>query len=203
MCCVLYKVRARNDVTAQICPIGSYNGGSGINLADVTTTFVNSYNESTSTSATISTIPIGTTPYMLNQFCCYFKIIGKPREIRIPGGGYKNYTVKDPRWRMWNGAKIAGCSGAVNAVDVAFKNRTTWIFGLTYGAPVSDSTNANNVAPGPVRLLTLSQESYEYTGTVNTISRLQPPLNNFPTISASNVSTVTLQTEEKESFVFA
>lgn len=196
----MYHVVARNDMDTTLCPTLQF-ANSGPYYADLYTLLKQGYaEESGASQPATGAWPNGVTPYNISKFCTYYKII-KHKEFKLIGGDCKTITIKDSKWRIWNGTKVYGCTGALNTIDTAFAKRTHWYFGLARGFPVTDASSTGNVSTGPVNLAMHSQETYNFTGLPNATRILTVPSNNYGTIST--LSTIDQRTEIQAGYVLA
>lgn len=201
-----YKVMARDDMDSELIPVIGYTPSGIIKVSDAIDVLCQSYAESAIASKPLrQTFPLGITPYDCNKFCTYFKIVGKPKTVKITGGGYTVVRVKDNKWRLWNGSKVAGCTGATNAQDVVFRKRTMWIIGFAVGLPTVDSSEGS--APGKashsgIDLAITTTEKYYVTAVPNAQAKIIAPVNDFVAFTGVP-STILEQTEVKSGVIDA
>jgi hypothetical protein len=201
----IYTVITRNDMDYNMLPGAQWptTGSAGPYYANILQQMWYGLAEMTgspSSSFSNYNFPSGLTPFDIAKFCSYFKIIKRKLNNVLIGGGYKTYTVKDKKWRLWDGTKIYQCNGSQNVVDTAFGRRTKTVFILMRGQGVSDVVNTQNVALAPCNIITTGKERFMFTGTNTTTKRIimQNTYN-----AVGTMSTVDLQTEEKEAYVVA
>lgn len=200
----IYKCTARDDLDVTLAPIVNFNafptGGATSAITYAAGPFqqaLEGYQEATSpigsTFVNRNTWPLSITPYQINKFCTYFKILGKPTKLRMLGGAYKQFKIRDKRWNLWNGTKVNGCTGAVGAADTAFRNRTIWYFAIIRGTIVNDSVTAANVNFSRPDISLGIIERYQYTGVTNAVASIDVPIQVLGTITTAQ--TITAQTE--------
>lgn len=206
----LYMCTVRNDMDATLAPSTAWGSSSKVFYANLLALLPQGITEQNGGNPNIPTPsltywPVGITPYDIAKFCSYVKINKCKRNQVLLGGGFKSYSVRDKKWRMWNGTKVNGCTNATNAVDVCFAKRTRFIFAIFKAQAIDDhslSTTAPNANYANVNMLFSGNERYEYTGVNNAVKYFQYA-SDVSAIIPANVSTLDLQTELQSGYVVA
>lgn len=201
--CEVYKCVARDDMDSTLSPLANWNNIANIQYAQGPINMMqDGYFEATGgVNLNAATWPLGITPFSINKFSTYFKVL-KTSKFKLIGGGIKNVKITAPRWNIWNGTKVKGCTGALDAVDTTFRGKTVFYFMLTRGMPVNDSVVTTKVTTGPPDIDIVGIEQYEYTGIPNAVAKIEVPINGLQTITNA-VSFITEQTELKVGVVSA
>lgn len=198
-----YKVIARQDGDATIYPNKSWTGTSATQYYTWWNLVVAGWLEQTTAGGSGQTltnfqVPLGISPYKVNKFCSYLKIVSKKLNVSLLGGGTKSIAVSDPKWRYWDGSKVVGCNGQGSSVsDVVFGRRTGWLFCVVTPSVVSTDQGPT---VGPFQIIYSGRECYQYTGTVQTQKVSYAPIVDMP-LTYSDLNTVTEKTELNVSYV--
>lgn len=170
----IYTIVWRDDTTAGLAVPTNWNtnGSSNVRYASPFTLLLSGVMEAgNATAPFVTTWPVGLTPYNVAKFCSYYKIIKVKKDVRIIGGNFKSYKVRDKKWRIWDGTKIGGANYAINAIYNGFARRTKCVFAIMTGMGYNEETT-NNCNFAPLDVLLTGQERYSYTGINNSSKKI-------------------------------
>lgn len=187
----VYKCVPRRELSNTQAPIVNYSTVTPlVPFADARKALFDGYAEQTGGGVVAQdSWPIGLTPFDINKFCCLWKVVGKVRKFKLRGGAEFVVTIKDKRWRMWNGTDIYQASPvSVDTSSTCFPRATRFYLMIVNGGLINDSTNKTLESTAATTIAILGKERYHCTGIANAAATLTPPVSSFGTITgAGNV----------------